>query len=282
MGYEPTFLALTDGVDIPAGEGLVDLSYTHFTVSMNTDRRLAAVTGVNVDGSQLREIEREDDWQLDPRLPEDQQAGEQLYADNDIDRGHLVRRRDPVWGEVSVAEQANVDTFHYTVCAPQTSVFNQSMDLWLGLEDFVLAYAGEYGQKISVFTGCVFAADDPLYRDIAVPRRFFKIAAWAEGDALATSGYVLDQSPSLDDIPKEVVPGDVPPLGPYRTFQVPVVDIANLTGLAMDSLSAADRYLVPATATAEPERWRELTSYADITMRTSPAGEPAPLDGRTG
>jgi endonuclease G len=281
MGYEPTFLALADGVDIPVCEGLVDLPYTHFSVSMNTRRRLAAVTGVNVDGSQLVEVERADEWQLDPRLPEDQQLGEFVYADNDIDRGHLVRRRDPVWGETSVAEQANTDTFHYTVCAPQTSVFNQSMDLWLGLEDFVLAYAGEYEQKISVFTGCVFADDDPLYRGVALPRRFFKIVAWSEEDELATSGYVLDQSASLDDIPKEIAPGDVPPLGPYRTFQVPVVDIAGLTGLTMDQLSAADRYLVPASATVDSDRWRELTAYADITLRAAPAGEPVPPADRT-
>lgn len=50
----------------------------------------------------------------------DQQTGENLYAGNDIDRGHLVRRASAVRGDTQAeAGQANVDTFHYTNAAPQ-------------------------------------------------------------------------------------------------------------------------------------------------------------------
>ncbi|WP_414640487.1 DNA/RNA non-specific endonuclease [Arthrobacter sp.] len=38
---------------------------------------------------------------------------ERVYARNDIDRGHLVRRTATVWGDtVAEAQQANDDTFH--------------------------------------------------------------------------------------------------------------------------------------------------------------------------
>ncbi|MBM7244191.1 DNA/RNA non-specific endonuclease [Rhodococcoides fascians] len=183
-GYDPAFLPAVD-LTSPSRPGLVVLPYTHFTVAIDPDRRLAASTAVNIDGSQLREVERGDDWQLDPRLPAAQQSGPELYANNDLGRGHLVRRRDPVWGTAVVAEQANADTFHYTVCAPQTATLNQSKTLWLGLEDYVLEHARPYGQRLSVFSGCIFADDDRVYRGVAIPRRFFKIAAWAQDSELA-------------------------------------------------------------------------------------------------
>lgn len=102
---------------------------------------------------------------LDPRVPAVAQAGEDLYADNDLDRGHLVRRLDPVWGPRKVAEQANEDTFTFTFtnAAPQVAKFNQSKALWDGLEDCVLRHAQSHRQRLSVLTGPVFATDDPTY-----------------------------------------------------------------------------------------------------------------------
>nr|WP_249300202.1 MULTISPECIES: DNA/RNA non-specific endonuclease [unclassified Rhodococcus (in: high G+C Gram-positive bacteria)] len=266
-GYDPAFLSTTE-LDAPTRSGLVVLPYTHFNVAIDPDRRLAAYTAVNIDGSRLREVERGDDWRLDSRLPAAQQAGPDLYASNDLDRGHLVRRRDPVWGTAAIAEQANADTFHYTVCAPQTATLNQSKTLWLGLEDYVLDHARKYGQRLSVFSGCIFAADDPVYRGVAIPRRFFKIAAWAQESELATTGYILDQTPSLGPIltrPARTETG-TPPLGPYRTFQVPIGDIAADTGLSMDQLVAADRYMLEPAARLEDRRWTELAAYTDIVL----------------
>ncbi|OZF42705.1 endonuclease [Rhodococcus sp. 14-2470-1a] len=266
-GYDPAFLSTIE-LEAPTRSGLVVLPYTHFMVAIDPERRLAASTAVNIDGSQLLEVERGDDWRLDPRLPAAQQAGPELYASNDLDRGHLVRRRDPVWGSAAVAEQANTDTFHYTVCAPQTATLNQSKTLWLGLEDYVLEHARQYGQRLSVFSGCIFAADDPVYRGVAIPRRFFKIAAWEQDSILATTGYVLDQTPSLGPVLERPVRANTatPPLGPYRTFQVPVEDIAAATELSMDQLVVADRYALQPTARLERGRWTELASYTDIVL----------------
>ena len=138
------------------------------------------MTAVNIDGSSLQDLPRTGDWDLDPRVPADQQAGPALYADNDLDRGHLVRRRDPGWGSVAEARAATEATFVYTNAAPQASVFNQSKDLWVGLEDHVLQYADATDQRVSVFTGPVLDPTDPVYRGVRIPRRFWKVAAWAE------------------------------------------------------------------------------------------------------
>ena len=270
--YQPDFLE-TDAVPVPSDDRLTVLDYTHFSVHQDTERRMPAITAVNIDGKSLiPDIGRGNNWRLDERLPAAQQAGEELYARNDIDRGHLVRRRDPVWGERSIAKQAHSDTFHYTVCAPQAGYFNQSKELWLGLEDHVLEHAATFDQRLSVFTGCVFDPEDPQYRGFLVPRKFFKIAAWNREGVLAASAYLLDQGEGLDRIlrrglrPGQDAGADGP--GPFKTFQIPVADIAPLTGLPVDQLAAAD-VLAPSRAQrpAFPEvrrRWVELNTPQDL------------------
>jgi len=294
-GYSSTFLS--SEIPLPergiaplapnapdAAGAVVRLDYVHFSILFDRGRRLAAATAVNIDGAGLVEIDRGDDWHFDGRLPEGDQTGPSVYAANDLDRGHLVRRRDPVWGSGPVAEQANFDTFSFTNAAPQAGEFNQSKSLWLGLEDYVLDYAARSDSRISVFTGPVLAADDPPYRGSGIPRLFWKIAAWmqpselqdAAGAVLAATGYMLDQTPALGELDLEEerrraeLAGDPPPLGPFRTFQVPIVDIAALTGLQFGPLVAADRLAAaPVPAEAEPLggtrlRWREVAMRADL------------------
>lgn len=62
----------------------------------------------------------------DERIPEEFQAGDDLYGSNDLDRGHIGRRADLLWGTSSEAQQANEDTFHFTNIAPQMADFTQS------------------------------------------------------------------------------------------------------------------------------------------------------------
>ncbi|GAA3249859.1 hypothetical protein GCM10017691_61210 [Pseudonocardia petroleophila] len=276
-GYDDDFLGAPTAVPIPAdGRVLRELTYVHFTVLLDPARRLAVATGVNIDGSALRDVARSDDWRLDPRVGADEQAGPDLYRDNDLDRGHLVRRSDPVWGAPAVAEQADRDTFSYANAAPQAAQFNQSMELWLGLEDYVLTHADTYDTKLSVFTAPVLADDDPRYRGVGIPRLFWKVAAWSapgpDGEpGVAATGYVLDQTPQLDDIDfsdvGEPPAADPPPLGPFRTFQVPVEDIAVLTGLDLGPLVAADRFAAPAPVGVGPrDRWVPLGSLTEVRL----------------
>ncbi|MBD8518955.1 DNA/RNA non-specific endonuclease [Plantibacter sp. CFBP 8804] len=278
-GFDSGFLDLADPLQLPAPAepaGLARLrrlDYTHFTVLLDPDRRLAAATAVDIDGAALLDLGRGDDWHLDDRVPVEEQAGPELYARNDLDRGHLVRRRDPVWGPVEIARQANVDTFCYTNAAPQAADFNQSLELWNGLEDLVLEYASAGRRRLSVFTGPVFADTDPLYRGVQIPRRFWKVAAWSNDGALAASGYLLDQSAQLDDLDLGRTSAiddtqdatTVPPLGPFRTFQLPILDLASVTGLDFGSLASAD-VLEPAPATVRPDTdtWIELSSPSDL------------------
>ncbi len=278
LGFDPGFLGPELPLPVPA-RPVLELAYVHFTVLLDPARRLAAATAVNLDGATLREVDRVDEWRFDPRVPAAAQAGEELYARNDLDRGHLVRRRDPVWGPPDVAARANVDTFVYPNAAPQAAVFNQSKELWNGLEDHVLEQARVFRQRLSVLTGPVLAPDDPRYRGVQVPRRFWKIAAWssdapaADGPSLAAAAFLLDQSPVLDDVLADgrarVAADEPPPLGPFRTFAVPVADVVALTGVDLGPLVAADRFVPapgPSGVDLQQDRWVPLLHPGDLDL----------------
>lgn len=272
-GFDINFLGLPVPVPTLAGVKTALLPYTHFSVLMRLDKRLAGVTALGIDGEKLMDLDRSGiQWRLDPRLAEDQQTGERLYARNDIDRGHLVRRASAVWGDTRAeAAQANQDTFHYTNAAPQAAKFNQGMDLWLGLETYLLEHAADHGRRLVVFTGPIFGETDPVYRGVDIPLLFFKVAVFLQDGGLSATGYVVDQTPQLAELPDVPRPGAVdeaPPLGPFRTFQVPIRDIAALTGLDLDQLVAVDRMPIAAELpTAKvTSTWRRLLSPEDLDL----------------
>jgi endonuclease G len=245
-GYDPAFV----GIPLPlpvltanADLATEPLAYHHFSVVMHRKRKLALFTAVNIDGSKADQPVRDRDvWILDPRIPASQQTGEDVYRDNDLDRGHLVRRLDPAWGPQSAA--AVDDTFHFTNCTPQHHDFNAGGALWLGLEDYVLKNAVTSGLKVSVLSGPVLDVADPEYRGVALPLQYWKLVAMVRADGKpSVTAYLLSQQALLDEFRTERTRGVLPEsfsYGAYRTFQVPVRRIAGLTGLDMAPFIAAD------------------------------------------
>jgi endonuclease G len=211
QGYDPDFLpghpvplpALSDALAElaavnrqAAGEPRYVLPYHHFSVVMNKARRLAFFTAVNIDGRTSRSLRRDTDrWSLDPRIGAGEQAGEEIYRANPLDRGHLVRRLDPAWGATAaIAQLGNDDTFHFTNCSPQHEDFNQNKTTWAGLEDYVLTNADNADLKVSVVTGPVLAEDDDPYRGVRLPRQFWKVVAMVKADGtLSATAYLLSQ-----------------------------------------------------------------------------------------
>ncbi|REE73077.1 endonuclease G [Rhodococcus wratislaviensis] len=260
-GYDANFLRTPLPLPRPATPSVAspELKYHHFSVVMHRERALALFTAVNIDGTQSQSPRRDSDrWILDPRLPADQQTGEDVYRDNPLDRGHLVRRLDPAWGPR--AKAANDDTFHFTNCTPQHHSFNAGQTLWLGLEDYVLKNADNADLAVSVVTGPVLAPDDPEYRGVALPRQFWKTVAMVKQDGgLSVTGYLLSQAALLDEFAEGE---EAFSYGAYRTFQVPVRRIAQLTGLVLDPHIAADP-LERIEASALP---RELIRPQDLIL----------------
>jgi endonuclease G, mitochondrial len=236
----------------PAGKMKGVLNYEHFSLVMSKQRRFALYTAVNVDGNDLRFIPRsKDNWAFDPRIPRSAQVGGELYSDNDLDRGHLVRRLDPVWG--NQAKRANDDTFHYTNSSPQHKDFNQKV--WNDLEEYILDNAGAHELKITVLTGPIFRADDRAYRGALLPREFWKVVVMvkAETGELSATAYMLSQANLLTDL--EFV------FGQFRTYQVPVTHVEKLTGLRFGKLKNFDPKGAQEGVAATPE---QIDNFEDI------------------
>lgn len=260
-GYDPEFLTVTLPLPQPAAalSAVVsaELRYHHFSVVMHRKRRMALFTAVNIDGGQSQQLSREPDrWIRDPRIAADEQTDEAIYRQNDLDRGHLVRRLDPAWG--AGAKAANDDTFHFTNCTPQHHEFNADATLWVGLEDYVLRNTDTNDLKVSVLTGPVLADDDLPYRGIELPKQFWKVVSVVKQDGtLSSTAYLLSQEALLDEF--KMSPAEFT-FGAYRTYQVPVRRIADVTGLDLDIHVAAD----PLEAIAFSGSARELLREQDM------------------
>ncbi|VDH00336.1 Nuclease precursor [Lysinibacillus sphaericus] len=240
-GYDVQFLGEEFEVPLPAfrsdleqdiahlKDGSSVLNYTHFSIVMSKSRRLAYYTVVNIDGNQLMKIGRNNNWYFDSRMEVEYQCGPELYKNNSLDRGHLVRRRDPVWGDS--AEKGNADTFHFTNCAPQHSKLNQKS--WLDLENYILYNAENLNLKVTVFTGPVFRIDDIIYRGVQIPAEFWKIAVIVKRDGnLSATAYLQTQKSLIEDL--EFAYGE------YKTYQVPILKIEAITGLDFEDLRNFD------------------------------------------
>lgn len=249
------------------GQDPAVLNYHHFSLVMLRTRRLALYTAVNVDGRLSQSPKRDRDrWYFDPRLDRAEQTGEDLYAGNDFDRGHLVRRLDPAWGPDTVARAANDDTFHFTNCSPQHKKFNQGASLWAGLEDYLLDTAKAEKLRLTVFTGPVFAAGDPEFQGTRIPLAFWKVPVFQRPDGSHSAGaYMISQHELVENMLREA-------FTPV-TFQVPVRRISELTGLDFGHLFDWDPMNnevepLPGAqeALATPTPARELHTFEDLRL----------------
>ena len=280
-GYETDFL---DGFDVPhpdlvrrlqndvadvAGGGHV-LPYTHFSVVMSKSHRLALYTAVNIDGRLRKDPKSSKAWRTDPRVDRAYQSDNALYRNGedepvDLQRGHLVRRLDPVWGaRQAEVDRANEDTFHYTNAAPMAAAFNDQ--LWGNLEDYVLERAERVRHRVSVFTGPIFEASDPEYGHERaggpwqLPRFFFKVVAFVRDDGSpSVAAFRMDQSDYVSPLFERYTPLSEEEA---RTYQEPLGRIERLTGLRFPALRPYDRY----GNTEALNRPRLIRRLSDITF----------------
>lgn len=233
----PSFTAATQK-DLAELDGETELRYCHFSVWLSKARRLARMVAWNIDGKTIRYLGRKKlAFRKDERGDlERYQIGDELYADNPFDRGHLARRADLCWGTEEEAAAANKDSFFFTNMAPQHERFNQSKlrGLWGKLENAVFDEAEPKDLKVSLLAGPILSAGDPHYSkpdedlDVQIPVEFWKIVIFRDSDgAVALRGFILTQQ----DLVKEVVRPETLELEAFRWFQVPIVDIGKKTGL---------------------------------------------------
>ena len=259
--YDATFLGPTVDVPEAVGEvaddvldvdGTTQWDYTHFSLALSASRRLARWVVWNIDGLRLfpgdsipRDSER---FRLDPRIPAELQTGEAVYAANDLDRGHLARRSDLLWGTLDEAEAANHDSFYFTNIAPQMAGFNQSgLDgVWGLLEDAVLQEAGLGQRRLTLFGGPVLTAADLVYRGVLIPGAYWKVIVYVLAGTPSARCFVLAQD--LDPLTL------APTLDDFATFEVSLAQLEEVTSLGFASLheeSMALRSVAPPRRVAD-------------------------------
>lgn len=235
-----------------SGDDPYELKYHHFSLVMHAKRRIAFFTACNIDGASAKSIDRRnkivtpltpdsaglevlstdaeaDSWRRDRRIGPDEYLGDSFYSKQTVagfpdpnddrriarifQKGHLIRRLDPCWGDDNLALLAEADSFHWTNCSPQVGFFNQGTaspdkpgtgrgQLWRAAENYVLRNAVAEKQRVTSFTGPIFTDGDRSFRGVKIPGRFFKIAVWVEDKDLRALAMIVDQSPVIDVWPE--------------------------------------------------------------------------------
>lgn len=243
-------------------EGGSLLHYTHFSVAQSKSRKLPRVVGWNIDGGKKRSLSRSGlKFRRDQRVLAKYQAGDELYAGNKLDRGHIARRADLVWGTLPEAKRANSDSFYFTNIAPQHQAFNQSErhGLWGRLENAILEEADVENLRVSVMGGPIFKETDQVYRGVAIPTDFWKVIAFVDTtDArLKAKAYVLTQDDLMNDI-------EALELDEFRIWQVSIEELGSRTGLYFGDLMEHDSLVLPESAGSRGRAVREVTSALEV------------------
>jgi endonuclease G len=243
-GFDPDFLTVT--INLPElstlgkenafsinGSEVID--YTHFSLALNKVRRFAFWVAWNIDGGAIRKLSRKGiPFIIDPRVPQQFQVGDELYEGNRLDRGHIARRADLLWGAPADADKANKDSFFFTNITPQMDDFNQGQrgGLWGRLEDAVFEDTDVEDLKVSLFGGPVFRDDDRTFTNVKLPREFWKVIMFVEDGKLKAKGFLLAQN--LDQLKAFE-------LDAFKVYQVALAEIEERCGLTFpDALKGVD------------------------------------------
>ena len=260
--------------DVPT----VLLPYLHYSVLLRPDRRFAALTALVMDGACLRSIDREDDWVLDPRLAAELQAGPHglrpqrprprssrdarvVDVGGDQGGGPAGARSTPSSSPTprprprcsTRARSSGWASRSYLMSTPATSTASSSSCRRPGPRPGRPAVPGDPGAA-AVLEG----------RGVRPGRR-------PGGHRLPARPVAAGRRPRRVALEEAAAAGEPPPLGAYRTFQVPIADIAMLAGVRLDQLVAVDRLPAPpAEAPPAPGQpaggWVELQTLDDVRL----------------
>lgn len=265
-GYVPTFLGDEYPIPLPEMTSEVrrelatlkdsdetELKYDNYSLMMNRERRTAFFVASNIDGSLLWGSQRGDGlpprpkWSWDPRMDDSLQPDDTIFS-NSMQRGHLFKREDAVWGaDEEAMKRADEHSFTITNATPMIANFNNVE--WGDLEDIITDAALE-GTKVSYFAGPVFRSNDRFFNQLKagvpaserrkgmrVPQSFWKIVAWVDDSGLKAAGFMLSQTDEIDlhgPITEEINFGD------YE--KASIKDIEEATGLRFPALVRVDTY----------------------------------------
>jgi endonuclease G len=265
-GYLPTFLGAEHSIPLPRMTSEIsrelaplknstetELKYDNYSVMMNRERRTAFFAAGNIAGDQLWKarglggLPKRPAWSWDPRMEEIFQPDDTIFS-NSMQRGHLFKREDAVWGvDEESMRRADEHSFTITNATPMIANFNNVE--WGDLED-IITRESQAGNNVSYFAGPVFRSSDRFFNELRldvpaserrkgmrVPQSFWKIVAWVENSNLKAAGFMLSQT---DEIEKHGPIAEEINFGEYR--KIPIGEIEQATGLRFPELKRVDTY----------------------------------------
>lgn len=262
-GYDPAFLLVS--IPLP---GLTPqrrrADYQHYSVVLDTGRRLAAVAASNLDREKRVVLPRAAmGFAPDPNLPPDVQADPNWFKSDEIDHGHLVTRQEISWGPAFTGNDPELSrklvgmVNVLTNVAPQFDTFNRYV--WSDLEEWILTEHNKRAARVAIFTGPVLEADDPVIDGGRVPRRFWKIAVSRKAPGapeLIVDAFMISQF--QEGTNEKIGRTEFMP----ETFRVKVSEIERVTGL---DFGPAVREAMPSDAVDSPapavEQRPDVTVY---------------------
>lgn len=300
-GYDENFLGQGDRVPLPEitgparehvlaynDQGDTVRQYTHFSLVMNRERKLAFYTACNLDGKAIQKNIKRAEWKIDETIGAENQIHGSVYDNTDLDKGHLVRRLDVCWGTKAEAKRANDETFHYTNASPQHKVLNEGE--WAQLENWLLERAEQKEKKLCVMTGPVFRDNDMTFHGEKIPSDFWKIVVLRKGsdNKMAACAFMMSQKEQLEHLKgkNDRVPAlfsnnpgnnanpDKVDTSHVAVYQVPIETIEKLTNLNFGSLREVDAYsLYDERKTATLNAGVPITITEGGEMEVAPAAE---------
>lgn len=172
---------------IPKTSDMVDCRIG-YAIGYNTRSKSADWVAYKLQYEADFDIDRKDDFRVDPKLPPDAQTTPEDYDEPVYDLGHLAN------GEsVGSSDAAMSESFYMSNMTPQLSRFNKG--IYKGLENRERKWSKRLG-TVMVYTGPLYEGDiNTIGNNVPVPSHFWKIIYDVNGkEAIA---YLIDHKPLL-------------------------------------------------------------------------------------
>jgi endonuclease G len=311
QGYNTRFLG--KGLALPAINTAIlaplkkkkgfEIKYTHYSTFVHASRRLPVMTAVNIKGEAFHAPKRsgKEPWEFSDQIEPRFQIDNRFYAndENTFDRGHLVRRIDPCWGDQNVVTKAERETFRWTNCTPQHKKLNEKGGIWYQLEQHVMEHGVENKiADVNVFAGPVLGDDDMPFKktyletEVKIPVVFWKVIAWKKTDgSLNAVGFMMSQWKWVKNKLKTVKAAAVVPqrlsdtyfetlkFTDHKTYQVPISAIEKATGIKFGWDNVVFPYRTENYKAIGVER--KLKNVFDLTTVQSKSRKARPFGRRT-
>ncbi len=207
------------GFPSPAGLGLEAnwlVVKPQFVLAYDTTRKVPLWVSWTLERRWLGEVNRAENFLVDPTTPRDRQAKDSDYRYSGWSRGHLCPGSDR-----NATTEDNRATFTWTNIAPQTSTFNEGT--WLDLEMEMRRHAERNDEKLYLIAGPLFEGPtQAIGSGVHVPSHYFKVVVFAKTlDSINTSTTAF----------AVIVPNDRTPRRPWRDYLVTINEVQRRTGL---------------------------------------------------